>query len=100
MLSDTLYRLWCAAEIGHKTPEERVKCRNAYNSVMWFVCTGRAPPTWAQALAAADPQKLLAFMVNGGDQSIDGQVTLASEYLNRYCHFSEKPDALCNPTEQ
>ena len=88
MAADTLYNLWEAAEFGHETPEERADYRDAYNSVEWYVNTGRAPLAWEKALARADPKKLLAFILNGEDQSVDGQVARVTKYLDHYCRLN------------
>lgn len=90
MVSDTLYNLWSAAEFGHETPEERADYRDAYYSVEWYVSTGRAPLAWEKALARADPKKLLAFILKGDNQSVDGQVARATAYLERYCRLAEE----------
>ena len=84
-IDDTLHKLRMAAEFGHATPEEKRRFMDAYHSVEWYVSTGRASLDFEKALARADPQKLLSHILNGEDQSVDGQIARVKSYVQRYC---------------
>ena len=82
---DVLYKLWTAAEFGHATPEEKRRFMDAYHSVEWYVSTGRADADFEKALARANPEKLLSHILDGKNQSVDGQIARAKGYVRRHC---------------
>ena len=84
-IDDTLHKLRMAAEFGHATPEEKRRFMDACHSVEWYVSTGRADADFEKALARANPEKLLSYILNGKNQSVEGQVARAKSYVRSHC---------------
>lgn len=86
-MEDLLHKIWMAAEFDYHTIEEKHAQVDAYNSIAWYLTTGRACYAWEKALGHADPKKLIRFILRQDDSSVDGQVRAATKYLNRYCGY-------------
>ena len=84
-IDDTLHKLRMAAEFGHATPEEKRRFMDACHSVEWYVSAGRADADFEKALAGANPEKLLSHILDGKNQSVEGQVARAKGYVRRHC---------------
>jgi hypothetical protein len=78
-LSNILFNVYMAGE------EARTyEAREASYAIQWYVQTGRAWGEWLEALAKANPTKLVRFVSKAGG-STDDMVASASKYLRRYC---------------
>lgn len=87
MTADMLYNIWRIAEFDYSSYEEKRNQVDAYNSIEWYVHTGRSCIAWERSLKKANPKKLLKYILKQDDQSVDGQIKAATEYLRRYCNY-------------
>lgn len=87
MTTDMLYNIWRIAEFDYSSIEEKRNQVDAYNSIEWYVQTGRSCIAWERSLKKANPKKLLKHILKQDDQSVDGQIKAATEYLRRYCNY-------------
>ena len=86
-MEDLLHKIWMIAEFDYQTIEQKHAQVDVYNSLAWYLTTGRACYAWEKALKRADPKKLINFILKQDDQSVDAQVRNATRYLKRHCGY-------------
>ena len=84
-MENTLYLIWKSAEFNYTSETEKRKQIDVYQSIKWYVLTGRSSVTWDKALKKANPKKLISYILKSSDQSVDGQIKSTTKYLKRYC---------------
>lgn len=79
-----------SSRLNVKNPDDlpRYIMRCAVYAISRYVTTGRVWSGWQTAFSKADPDKLLAYIVNGGAGSDDDYIKRATAYLRRFCKLS------------
>ena len=82
-IDNTLHRIFLAS-FDYRTAEEGQNKHAICDDINWYVWTGRATVQWIKALSKANPSKLLAYVLKGG-QATDDRIRSVTSYLTRYC---------------
>lgn len=60
----------------------------ALDAIRWYIVTGRASVPWLDAVARANPDRLLTAMARSADASTAGMIETCHRYLKRYCRLT------------
>ena len=71
--------------------KEEYAYRSAADAIRWYVRSGRASTPWIKALLKANPEKILAFLVESCEYgATEEYVKLATKYLRRFCRLNKE----------
>lgn len=85
LIDNTLHQIFLAS-FDYRTAEEGRAKHSVFDDLCWYIWTGRATVQWIKALSKANPGKLLAYVLKGG-QSTDDRIRSVTSYLTRYCNL-------------